>query len=94
MFLNLWTLNILLSLMFLAKGQSFITEIRATEVNIAAIIPTAPGEIGINPVSDEIGPASQYAAPIGPDTQLLQPEAGTTKVCHVCRYIFSIQMNP
>ena len=59
MYLNFRTLSIVCSLIISAKGQSFITETRATKVIIAAIIPTRPGEIGINPVSDEIGPGSQ-----------------------------------
>jgi hypothetical protein len=51
----------------------------ATAVN-HAIVPTKSGQIGINPVTEDIGPASQYVAPIGTDTGRLSLDGSTTKV--------------
>ena len=45
-----------------------------------AIVPTSPGQIGVNPVTVGIGPAEEYLGPIGTDTNYLTPEGSTTKV--------------
>ncbi|KAF1986840.1 hypothetical protein K402DRAFT_67697 [Aulographum hederae CBS 113979] len=46
----------------------------------AAIVPTQSGQIGINPVSDYVGPLSQYVGGIGTNTELFSTEAQTTQV--------------
>lgn len=48
-----------------------------------AIVPTSPGQIGINPVdpvTSALGPASQYIGLINQDTDYLQMAGTTTKV--------------
>ncbi|KAL9126567.1 MAG: hypothetical protein Q9217_004397 [Psora testacea] len=43
-----------------------------------AIVPTTAGQIGINPVEEELGEATQYVAEIGTDTGLLTLQDSTT----------------
>jgi len=44
------------------------------------IIPTTSGQIGVNPVEEELGEPSTYVADIGTDTGLLTLAGGTTHV--------------
>lgn len=52
----------------------------ATPVN-NAIIPTAPGQVGVNPVEEDIGDPDIYRGTIQhADSTLITVDAGTTKV--------------
>lgn len=55
---------------------------RQASVHIAAIVPTSPGQIGINPVSNELGNPDEYIfTDFGPNNPVVTWDGKTYKVC-------------
>jgi hypothetical protein len=76
-----WALCALTSL---GNAVSVTQNPSATPVRRAefAVIPTTAGQIGVNPVEDDLGPSSTYKGSVAPtDTALITADAGTTRVC-------------
>lgn len=66
-------------------GLAMTTRVLAFTITVRAVEPTETGQIGVNPVSDDLGNPSDYAGSIGVDTQYLTTEGSTTKVCIIVR---------
>lgn len=90
--LSLWFLLLPLA----AKASTITTSPEATKtINNRGIVPTTTGQIGVNPVEDELGADNQRGVIQHADTQYIQTEGKTTKWIGVNTEYLSLQtVNP
>ncbi|KAF2491699.1 hypothetical protein BU16DRAFT_565398 [Lophium mytilinum] len=65
--------------LFSYLSEKVLAAVLSTSLARDGIIPTASGQIGVNPVLSDLGPETQYVGAIGPHTEVLLAASGVTK---------------